>query len=73
MPTTSAACCARRTCRGAAAKDLPPEQLRAIEDRAIKEIIAFQEDVGLPVVTDGEFRRRFFFSTVEFLVDGIDP
>lgn len=53
--------------------DLPPDELRAVEDRAIEEAIALQEDIGLPVVTDGEFRRRFFFSTVEELVDGIDP
>jgi 5-methyltetrahydropteroyltriglutamate--homocysteine methyltransferase len=50
-----------------------PAQLREIEDRAIEEVIRLQEDVGLPVVTDGEFRRRFFFSTVEVLVEGIDP
>ena len=50
-----------------------PEQLREIEDRAIEEVIRFQEDVGLPIVTDGEYRRRFFFSTVEVLLEGIDP
>jgi 5-methyltetrahydropteroyltriglutamate--homocysteine methyltransferase len=49
------------------------DELRAIEDRAIQEAIALQEEVGLPVVTDGEFRRRLFFSTVESLFDGIDP
>jgi 5-methyltetrahydropteroyltriglutamate--homocysteine methyltransferase len=52
---------------------LAPEQLREVEDRAIEEVIRFQEDVGLPVVTDGEYRRRFFFSTVEVLLEGIDP
>ena len=29
--------------------------------------------MGLTVVTDGEYRRRFFFSTIEVLYDGIDP
>jgi 5-methyltetrahydropteroyltriglutamate--homocysteine methyltransferase len=52
---------------------LAPEQLREVEDRAIEEVIRLQEDVGLPVVTDGEYRRRFFFSTVEVLLEGIDP
>src|SRR5215467_10727170 len=52
--------------------DAPLEELRPLEDRAIEEAIALQEDVGLPVVTDGEYRRRFFFSTIEFLFDGID-
>lgn len=53
--------------------DLPPAELRAIEDRAIEEVLDLQEEAGLPVITDGEYRRRFFFSTVEELVDGIDP
>ncbi len=57
----------------ARAKDLPAEELRAVEDRAVEEAIKLQEDAGLPIVTDGEYRRRFFFSTVEVLVDGIDP
>jgi 5-methyltetrahydropteroyltriglutamate--homocysteine methyltransferase len=57
----------------ARAADLHPDELRAIEDRAIEEAIKLQEDVGLPVVTDGEYRRRFFFSTIEVLVEGIDP
>ncbi len=32
--------------------------LRAVEDACIREVVALQEDVGLKVVTDGEFRRR---------------
>ena len=32
------------------------EQLRRVEDRAIAEIVKFQEDVGLKSITDGEFR-----------------
>jgi 5-methyltetrahydropteroyltriglutamate--homocysteine methyltransferase len=36
------------------------EQLRAVEDDAIREIVAFQEDVGLQSITDGEFRRTYF-------------
>ena len=53
--------------------DVPLDELRPIEDRAVEEAVAFQEAVGLPVLTDGEYRRRFFFSTVEVLYDGIDP
>jgi 5-methyltetrahydropteroyltriglutamate--homocysteine methyltransferase len=52
---------------------LPTEELRPFEDRAVEEAIELQEDVGLPVLTDGEYRRRFFFSTIEVLYDGIDP
>ena len=35
-------------------------QLRAVEDRAITEIVQFQESVGLKSITDGEFRRTYF-------------
>jgi 5-methyltetrahydropteroyltriglutamate--homocysteine methyltransferase len=31
---------------------------RARQDRAVREIVAFQRELGLPSVTDGEFRRR---------------
>lgn len=34
--------------------------LRKVEDRAIAEIVKFQEDVGLQAITDGEFRRTYF-------------
>ena len=32
-------------------------ELRAIEDAAIARVVKLQEDLGLEVVTDGEFRR----------------
>ena len=32
--------------------------LRAVEDRCIRDLIALQQRVGLKVATDGEFRRR---------------
>jgi 5-methyltetrahydropteroyltriglutamate--homocysteine methyltransferase len=40
-------------------------QLRAVEDAAIRDIVKFQEDLGLKGITDGEFRRRYFH--VDFL------
>jgi 5-methyltetrahydropteroyltriglutamate--homocysteine methyltransferase len=45
--------------------DITAEQLRAVEDRAISEIVAFQQDVGLQSITDGEFRRTYFH--IDFL------
>ena len=39
---------------------LTPLELRRIEDVAIGDAVALQEDVGLKVVTDGEFRRAYF-------------
>lgn len=51
----------------------PEEVRRELEDRAIREVLAFQEEVGLPIVTDGEFRRRHYFSSVVSIADGFDP
>ncbi|MBS7806919.1 5-methyltetrahydropteroyltriglutamate--homocysteine S-methyltransferase [Variovorax sp. PCZ-1] len=39
---------------------ITPEQLRVVEDKAITEIVKFQESVGLKSITDGEFRRTYF-------------
>jgi 5-methyltetrahydropteroyltriglutamate--homocysteine methyltransferase len=45
--------------------EITPEQLRLVEDKAIAEIVKFQEDVGLKSITDGEFRRTYFH--IDFL------
>jgi 5-methyltetrahydropteroyltriglutamate--homocysteine methyltransferase len=37
---------------------LDSASLGAVQDECIREIVAFQESIGLPSVTDGEFRRR---------------
>ena len=49
----------------AARQQITPAQLRAVEDRAIAEIVRFQQDVGLQSITDGEFRRTYFH--IDFL------
>jgi len=36
------------------------EELKAVEDRCIKDLIAKEEAVGLQGITDGEFRRSFW-------------
>ena len=46
-------------------KSITAAQLRAVEDRAITEIVKFQADVGLQSITDGEFRRTYFH--IDFL------
>ncbi|MCB4366026.1 5-methyltetrahydropteroyltriglutamate--homocysteine S-methyltransferase [Hydrogenophaga taeniospiralis] len=46
-------------------KTLSAEALRAVEDKAITEIVKFQADVGLRSITDGEFRRTYFH--IDFL------
>src|SRR5688572_30189036 len=37
---------------------LSDAQFRQVQDDCVREIVAFQESIGLPSVTDGEFRRR---------------
>jgi 5-methyltetrahydropteroyltriglutamate--homocysteine methyltransferase len=49
---------------------LPLADLRAIEDRLIREVIALQERVGLQAVTDGEFRRTSFREVLFESMDG---
>jgi len=48
---------------------LPFEMLHEIQDKMIVEAVAMQERLGLPIVTDGEFRRggwsRGFLNAVE--------
>ena len=48
-----------------ASGQISAEQLRAVEDRAITEIVKIQQDVGLRSITDGEFRRTYFH--IDFL------
>ncbi len=45
-------------------------EFQAIEDRAVDEAIALQEQAGLQVVTDGELRRTSFQSGLVDSVDG---
>jgi 5-methyltetrahydropteroyltriglutamate--homocysteine methyltransferase len=40
------------------ARTLDAGAYRAVQDECIRELVAFQESIGLPTVTDGEFRRR---------------
>jgi 5-methyltetrahydropteroyltriglutamate--homocysteine methyltransferase len=53
------------------AKDL--SRLHELEDTAIREVIARQEEVGLQVITDGEFRRLMYFNSFFDAVDGVTP
>jgi 5-methyltetrahydropteroyltriglutamate--homocysteine methyltransferase len=51
--------------------ELTAKELRFAEDEAIRDIVAFQESLGLKGITDGEFRRTYFH--VDFLtqLDGV--
>ena len=50
--------------------ELTPAQFKAVEDRAVREIVAVQEELGLPVVNDGEMRRESFQSELTGACDG---
>ncbi|HEU4346077.1 MAG TPA: hypothetical protein VFU31_31385 [Candidatus Binatia bacterium] len=49
---------------------LGAERFKQIEDRAVDEAIALQEEVGLEIVTDGEMRRQSFQSQMTAAVSG---
>jgi 5-methyltetrahydropteroyltriglutamate--homocysteine methyltransferase len=48
------------------------EELREAEDREIRVAVRFQEDLGLAVVTDGEYRRLNFQDSFGASVSGYD-
>jgi 5-methyltetrahydropteroyltriglutamate--homocysteine methyltransferase len=52
------------------AGELAARDFKAAEDRAVREIVALQEEIGLPVVNDGEFRRESFQSELAAACDG---
>ncbi len=54
------------------------DELRELEDESIRAAIALQEDVGLQVVTDGEYRRRSWLHDFVMALNGtkiayVDP
>ena len=46
--------------------------LRAVEDEAIRGVIALQHDAGLQSVTDGEFRRTSWHMDFIYSLDGVE-
>jgi methionine synthase II (cobalamin-independent) len=48
------------------------EQLRAIEDDAIRDVVHMQHDVGLQSATDGEFRRASWHMDFIYQLGGIE-
>ena len=48
------------------------EELRAVEDEAIREVVGMQEEVGLQSATDGEFRRASWHMDFIYELGGIE-
>ena len=54
-----------------AAGRLQADELRAIEDDAIRDVVRMQEDVGLRSATDGEFRRASWHMDFIYQLGGV--
>jgi 5-methyltetrahydropteroyltriglutamate--homocysteine methyltransferase len=54
-----------------AAGRIGADELRTLEDDAIREVVTMQEDVGLRSATDGEFRRSSWHMDFIYQLDGI--
>ena len=52
--------------------EITAAQLKAVEDEEIKKVIKQQEDVGMQLATDGEFRRTFWHFDFLGGMTGID-
>ena len=52
--------------------EMSDNDLRETEDKAIRAVMRKQEQVGLPILTDGEFRRRNFQDSFGNAVSGYD-
>ena len=50
---------------------ISPDELRAIEDDAIRDAVRMQEDIGLRSVTDGEFRRASWHMDFIYEIAGV--
>jgi 5-methyltetrahydropteroyltriglutamate--homocysteine methyltransferase len=53
--------------------ELTDAEFKAIEDRAVDEVIALQERAGIDVITDGELRRHVFASQLVQASEGFAP
>jgi 5-methyltetrahydropteroyltriglutamate--homocysteine methyltransferase len=54
-----------------AAGRLSAEELRRVEDEAIRDVVRLQEEIGLQAVTDGEFRRSSWHMDFLYQVGGV--
>ena len=55
----------------AATGRIAAEELRALEDAAIRDVVRMQEEVGLQAVTDGELRRGSWHMDFIYQLDGV--
>src|SRR5580698_7080658 len=51
--------------------EISADELRAVEDREIEKVIKKQEEIGLKLATDGEFRRSWWHFDFFRGLDGV--
>src|ERR1700688_2409029 len=52
--------------------EITADELKAVEDREIKDVIKKQEAAGLQSITDGEFRRSWWHLDFLWGLDGVE-
>jgi methionine synthase II (cobalamin-independent) len=52
--------------------EITPAELKAVEDSEIEKIIKKQEQIGLKLATDGEFRRAYWHFDFFSMLDGVE-
>jgi methionine synthase II (cobalamin-independent) len=62
----------REAFRAHAEKRISEAELRSAQDDAIRDVVRLQEDCGLQVVTDGEFRRVSYWEKFVRLTRGLE-
>ncbi|HET8626672.1 MAG TPA: cobalamin-independent methionine synthase II family protein [Thermomicrobiales bacterium] len=62
----------KQAMQDAATGKIGRDELARVQDRAILDAIKLQEDCGLDVITDGEYRRAIFWDPVIAALDGLD-
>ncbi len=62
----------RQAFREHAEGKLADAEFRAVQDRAIRDVVRLQRDCGLQLATDGEFRRTSYWARFVELTDGLE-
>jgi methionine synthase II (cobalamin-independent) len=62
----------RRAFRDVRSGAIGEKEFRGIQDEAIRNVVAMQQEVGLGVVNDGEFRRGSYWGRFVELTEGLD-
>jgi 5-methyltetrahydropteroyltriglutamate--homocysteine methyltransferase len=57
--------------RARAEASITPDELRRVEDDAIRDVVRMQQDIGLRTATDGEFRRTSWHMDFIYQLTGV--